>query len=1014
MENIKQIIKAQYDGNEAGLKWTKSFIKDIDDSRKIRKECLSNQLILNRIGFASDFNPSVAVFGESQVGKSYLVDNLLTTERSPLTIYDGSGKGYGFIESINPIGGGKESTSLISRFTINRYSDNPDYPICCVMMTPADIVMILCDTYFSDTSKQPFPDKDGIKEMVLSLKERYYKKQEVQNRIKDVDVIDIKDYLENTKFDKAYNFIDNLRACSFFETLSECIKSIDIQEWREVFGFLWNRDPHVSDVFDKLIASLQTLGFAQKCYIKIAPLLRKDGTILQVDRLYELLGLEEMNNNGKVINVEKANVKDMVVWNGEKAVNVLKSEFCALTIEVVFTIVEKESDTKKSNLLKEKPFLEYMDVLDFPGARSRGDIEPEKITKDETCRMLLRGKVAYLFNKYSRQYLISNLMFCHHDIKSEVTNLWKLLSGWIHSSVGETPQDRAAYIRDSEISPLFVVGTKFNADLEIQPIDSMGSDEEKEQAKKARWTKRFNSTLGDLIHEHKGNTWLSEWTPGTPFKNMYLLRSYVYSCQKGIYEGYQKRNEMGGWVDHFQKQVDNDTWVTVDSSADGIRRENAICESYQKFLPALKKTFLENDFVQKHFDDPSKSWDEAVELNHDGSAWIIENLFKSSKNAKAARDSRFQRILDDCLIKLYEVLKSRYHDDKSDSQLQEALQDAGRFQFMSDALFGKDKFFFSDFVDTMLVKEEDFHDVILNTINGITVVDNTDLSVLFAIRDRAKILPEDNEDTARDKLKAAYHLSSDVELDEFLKNYGLTMEMIINPPQVMNIGRIIVEAVEKNWFEEHLNHERFQQFVDRGLTSQAITSLFNRMKSLYYQELNMTERITEQIKPYISSPQQLDDMVDMLADLISEMINQFVNTMGTAYFGAGLWARLKDTVAFNKFDINIDVAEADAIQFDDEDAKKETNLVFDMFDNLETILNETPPNPEKLQHFSNYSTYRLWTERLKVAYLAICGVPNYDVNANNALKALFQNRIVGVNELKPLILKCGLDISCFN
>jgi hypothetical protein len=154
-------------------------------------------------------------------------------------------------------------------------------------------------------------------------------------------------------------------------------------------------------------------------------------------------------------------------------------------------------------------------------------------------------------------------------------------------------------------------------------------------------------------------------------------------------------------------------------------------------------------------------------------------------------------------------------------------------------------------------------------------------------------------------------------------------------------------------------------------------------------------------------------MVDMLADLTSEMINQFVNTMGTAYFGTGLWKRLKDTVEFNKFDINIDVAEEDDIQLDEDDAKKETNQVFDMFDNLEEILNEVPVNRDKLQHFSNYSTYRLWTERMKVAFLAICGVPNYDVNANNALKALFQNRIVGVNELKPLIAS-DMDITCFD
>lgn len=997
MENINKVIEAQITGNEAGLTWTKSYIKEEDESREIRKECLTNQLMLRRIDFANDFNPSVAVFGESQVGKSYMVDNLLTTSKSPLTIYDGKKEdGYGFIASINPIGGGKESTSLISRFTVNRYSDHPEYPIRTSMLSPVDVVLILCDTYYNDVIKQKFPDKDEIKAMLKSIRERYSKKAEVQNYIKDVDVFEIKDYIENTQFQKGDAFIGDLKSTGFFETLSECIKSIGIHEWREVFSFLWNRDQQITDVFDKLIATLETLNFSRKCYIKIDPLLRKDGTILQVDRLYELFDLKDVVVNGKVINVDEARVKDMEVYNGEKTVTVLKSVFCALTTEVVFTIVDKEGNTEKSDLLKDKPFLEYMDVLDFPGARSRLMIDADQITKQDTCQMLLRGKVAYLFNKYSRQYLISNLMFCHHDIKSEVNTISGLLSGWIKSAVGKTPEERAEYIRSSEISPLFIVGTKFNGDLVRQPIDSMGSEEEMAQAKTARWVKRFNSTLGDLIHEPSDNPWLSNWTPGQPFKNMYLLRAYNYSCQSGVYEGYQTKDDKGNWIDNY---------------VDGIRREERINKDYEPFLKALKETFLKNDFVKTHFEDPDKSWEEAVQLNHDGSAWIIENLTKAAKTANVSREMKFNRMLQERFLSLFNVLRKKYHDDKADSNLREALNEAGHLDFALDANFGKDKYLFSEFLDTMLVSEEDLHDVVINAINSVVVNDKTDLSVLFVIRDRAGIMPDDTEEAARVKLMKAYHLMSDVELDEYLKNYGLSMEDIINPPRVMNIGRIIVTAVEKKWFEEHLDKKRFEQFVERGMESASITSLFTRMKTLYYEELNMTERITEQIKPYISSPQQLDEMVDMLADLISENINKFVNTMGTAFFGSGLWGRLKDTVEFNKFDINIDVAEEEDVTWDEDDAKKETVTVFDIFDNFEEI--ESYENHEKRQHLSNYRTFKLWTERMKVAYLAICGVPQYDVNANNALKAIFQNRIVGEEALKPLIVKTGVDVSCF-
>ncbi len=1026
MENIDRVIEAQISGNEAGLGWTKDYIKELDESREIRKECLSNMLTLRRVNFANDFNPAVAVYGESQAGKSYLVDNLLTTTTSPLNIFDGNGQKYGFVERINPTGGGKESTSLISRFTINRYSDNTEYPICAVLLSPVDIVLILCDTYYNDVKKQKFPETPEVKEMVKKLKERYAGKSKVQDIIMDVDVFEIKDYFENTEFAKADAFISSLMATKFFETLSECIRSIGVSEWREVFEYLWNRNQLISDVFDKLIEALKKLNFAKKCYIKIDPLLRQYGTILQVDRLYELFDLTEFKDGDKVIKLKKLDHPYMdVSVDGKTIQNIQKSEFCALTTEVVFTIADdKVGATEKAHLLKEKPFLEYMDVLDFPGARSRKLIDEEEITKADTCLMLLRGKVAYLFNKYSKQYLITNLMFCHHDVKSEVSTLSGLLSGWIHSAIGKTPEERAKYILDGDVSPLFIVSTKFNMDLKRQPIDSMGSYEEMEQAKKERWERRFDSTLVDLIHEAPTDPWFSKWKPGQPFKNMYLLRGYSFSCQDGIYEGYQKMVEVeveeGGekkkkkiWVSRYWKQGEDGTWNEVGENEGGVMREMSYNANYNEFIDELKDTFVDakNKFVQEHFENPEKSWNEAVQLNHDGSAWIIENLTKAASKANFSRERKFSSIIEECFERLFNTLRKKYHDDKADSNLREALNEAGRLDFALDANFGKDKYLFSEFLDTMLVTEEDIHDVVINAINSVVVNDKTDLSVLFVIRDRAGIMPDDTEESARVKLMKAYHLMSDAELDEYLKNYGLTMEDIINPPRVMNIGRIIVTAVEKKWFDEHLDKERFESFAERGIERSSITSLFGRMKTLYYDELNMTERITEQIKPYISSPQQLDEMVDMLADLISENINKFVNTMGTAFFGSGLWGRLKETVEFNKFDINIDVAEEDDVTWDEDDAKKETVTVFDIFDNFEEI--ESYENHDKRQHLSNYQTFKLWTERMKVAYLAICGVPQYDVNANNALKAIFQNRIIGEEALQPLVAKTRVDVSCF-
>ena len=78
---------------------------------------------LKRKKFALEGNPAAAMYGESQVGKSYLISSLLSEEGKPFSITDENGT-HNFIEEINPPGGGSESTSLVSRFSVNYKHNN--------------------------------------------------------------------------------------------------------------------------------------------------------------------------------------------------------------------------------------------------------------------------------------------------------------------------------------------------------------------------------------------------------------------------------------------------------------------------------------------------------------------------------------------------------------------------------------------------------------------------------------------------------------------------------------------------------------------------------------------------------------------------------------------------------------------------------------------------------------------------------------------------------------------------
>lgn len=973
---MNTIIQAQIDANRRGLEWANQYLRgsNLDTTRD---RLINNIIKLRRVKYANSLNPAVAVFGESQVGKSYMVDCLLTSQSSVLNIYDGHGTPTGFIEYINPLGGGKEATSLISRFTTKQVWINEDYPIRVAMLRPIDVVMVLLDSFYNDVCEHNLPKGDAIDAEIEHLKQQYGGLPTANDILTEEDVFELREYFTLGLMERGEAFRELLLDKRYFEELALLIPKIPVNQWANVFSFLWNRDNVLTDAFQKLIVTLQKLNFNRTVYIKMDAVLRSPGTILHVDRICEFFGISELvDDKGERRFIEVAEVPnmDVLVDSVKEVSGISKSHFCALAMELAFTISNPLEEVNSLEL--EKPFLKDFDILDFPGARSRKRIPADAISTMAACDMLLRGKVAYLFNKYSQQYLISNLLFCHHELKSEVTTLSPLLQGWVENTVGKTPEARADFLRISEISPLFIVGTKFNIDLEQTPDDSKGDEQSKLKAKEYRWIKRFDS-LNNLIAPSDKNRWFNQWTPTGVFKNIYLLRSFEYSCQRGLYVGYQEEKD-GEW--------------RLVYDADGrLSGERDYSAKYKGFITGgLKPTFMTNEFVQKHFDNPEMSWNEAVEPGNDGSKWIIKNLTKSGANMAKSREEQFGRIQNEAFNELALVLSSFYHDDNIDKELRDQISAAGTINLETDVLFGKDKYFFSDFISAMLVKEEKLHDVVLTTINDTKTIDETDMSALFAIRERAKVDPELPFEENRKRIRDAYECATDEELEKKLSTFNLTIEDIINPPKIKNFAQIIVEAIEQYWVNNYLVVENYEEFIERGMSEASLQSLLNNLLALYREKLKVTSLMAKRIHPYVVAPGKLDDMADMLADICAEMINEFVNTVGSAYYNEELWNDIQNTVEHNCFDVEVNRNDCRQVDFNEETARIGLGNVFEVFDNVDTILNEVPVDEAKLSYFSNFHAYRLWTNLMKISFLATTGIPKYDVNTNNALRSVLK------------------------
>lgn len=1001
-------INSQLSANAHSLEWGHVYLKG-EELSNFRERLISNRIKLKRLQYASSVNPAAAIFGESQVGKSYMVDCLLTSDTEVLKIYDGYGIPTGFLESINPLGGGKEATSLISRFTTHKVWNDPDYSIKATMLSPIDVIIVLLDAYYNDVINHNFPKADAVVEEISHLKAKYISQSPVQSAITEDEIFELKEYLTSELVSRGEAFRMALVDNKYFEELSLIISHISDEQWCDVFEFLWNKNAILSDIFNRLVKTLKKLDFCRTVYIKTDAVLRKPGTILHVDRLYELFGISEVvDDKGDRRVIEVASVPDMSVLteNGKKLDGIKKSEFCALAMELAFTIVN--TNNNNNELLEKKPFLENSDILDFPGARSRKMIQADIISQTNACEMILRGKVAYLFNKYSQQYLITNLLFCHHDIKSEVVTISSLLKGWVENTIGNTPEKRSEFMKIAEVAPLFLIGTKFNIDLKKTPDDSKGDEEDRIKAMDYRWSKRFEM-LENLIGPTVVNNWLNQWTPNNPFKNIYLLRSFEYSCQDGLFEGYQKKDENGLWKLVYQNRDGETTLDKPENSFEyTLRGEQKVSEEYSTFIPKLKESFMKNGFVKNHFANADKSWDEVASVGKDGSAWIIENLSLSSAKMAESRRAQFSRVCQETFDILVQSLYTLYHDDNSDLELKKQMQSAGAISLSLAILFGRDKYFFSDFISSMIVDEEALHDVVMDIVNNTKVVNETDLSVLFAIRARADVDNSLSFEENRNRIMKAYSLENEQQLQERLNEHHVTLEDIINPPRVMNFSRIIADAVEKMWIDTHLSIEHYKEFIKRGLSEKELKQLLDNTTVLYRDKLKVSDRIANKIHPFVSASNSVDDMADMLADICAEMINRFVNTMGSAYYESEMWNDINSTIDHNGFDIILPNKQYNELTFEEDNVRGELPVVFDTFDNVDKILNEVPVDKNKLKHFSNYQEYYKWTELMKISFLATHGIPKYDIAMNNALRTLIISKLIEQEGIKELVQSCGM------
>ena len=430
---------------------------------------------------------TVSVFGPSQQGKSYLVGSLARQDPAPCLIRFGD-ELRDFFEDINPAGG-KESTGLVTRFTVRPVPGLPGMPVVCRMLSQGDVIKIIANAFMADFDRDTVKPMEGAEIEAWIARFRAKAAPQPLDGFTEDDVFDLYEYFERYFRNHPVHAALKHAPWREMETLAP---RLAIPDRIELLSLLWNCVPTLTKVAAKLVRALAELGFPAEACAALDALIPRAKSIIDVNTT---VGIEK--DGGETV---------AVATRAGTRVQMERAVLTALTAELCLQLSDRPYD-----------FFDHTDLLDFPGARAREKFRAETPQAAEAeaaaqiFMLLRRGKVAYLYQRYLEEQELTSMLLLFKDSNQEVADLPFMVQDWIDQTHGATPAQRAKRAQTS----LFLVFSMFDREFELKAGQKDDSVE--------RWSTRFETVL--KAHLAKSHDWPNAWTPGKPFANTFWLRN---------------------------------------------------------------------------------------------------------------------------------------------------------------------------------------------------------------------------------------------------------------------------------------------------------------------------------------------------------------------------------------------------------------------------------------------------------------------------------------------------------
>lgn len=539
--------------------WAGNFLKDTQIRKFMDKILQEKQVTVRRIKESAQRPLALGVFGASQCGKSYLVSELVRGNEKSLSVLLNAANqnptNRDYLEEINPAGG-RESTALVTRFTTRPYRMVQGCSAYLKLLNVTDLIKIFLNGYLFECQSDFMPTADELQKLRFSFRNTSGRGNNAV-LLSEADVWDLQDYARRHFHNQ---FLRMLEDINYWGILNEEIRFLPADQQICYLEWLWGKFPKITEIFRFLHKELGTLG-GEVVGIYDDSLLPRTNSIIDVQRLSQL-----MKVGNRKCTVALAN-------GGQTTMD--SSTLCALTSELILQANSPDADS----------LLRRFDVLDFPGARARAQVfDQNRLTNDHEAlvEIYLRGKVAYLFDRYSDDRDVTALLLCQESGPQEAKSLPYMVNKWVEWSQGKEPAQRSG-----KEPLLFHVFTKFDMDL----VRKKGEDPA------VRWDSRLKTNFADFMG--RAGSWVTEWDEQHAFQNCFWVRN------PGVQQTVFGRDK----EDH-----------------EFVRDEEQLAQVFAEYLA--------NENVRRHFKDPKESWNRAAAAGQSGIQYLIEKL-KSGIEANA-------------------------------------------------------------------------------------------------------------------------------------------------------------------------------------------------------------------------------------------------------------------------------------------------------------------------------------------------------------------------------------------